>query len=127
MLKEISPFQWIFIGKIDAEAEAPILQPPDMKNWLIGKYPDARKDWKQEEKGTTEDEMIGWHHQLNGCEFEQTLGDSEGQWSLVHCSPWDRKEPDMTKQLNNNSNKNAQFPCPYFKYSYNLTSLQLDS
>ena len=61
---------WIFIGRTDAEDEAPILWPPDMKNWLIGKDPDAGKDWRQEEKGTTEDEMVGWHHQLNGHEFE---------------------------------------------------------
>ena len=61
---------WIFTGRTDAEAEAPILWPPDMKNWLIGKDPDARKDWRQEEKGMTEDEMVAWHHQLNGHEFE---------------------------------------------------------
>ena len=70
---------WIFIGRTDAEAEAPILWPPDANNWFIGKDPDAGKDWRQEEKGTTEDEMIGWHHQLNGHEFEKALGDSEGQ------------------------------------------------
>ena len=61
---------WTFIGRIDSEAEAPILWPPDAKNWLIGKNPDAGKDWGQEEKGTTEDKTVGWHHQLNGCEFE---------------------------------------------------------
>ena len=70
---------WIFIGRTDAEAEAPILWPPDANSWFIGKDPDAGKDWRQEEKGTTEDEMIGWHHQLNGHEFEKALGDSEGQ------------------------------------------------
>ena len=69
-------------------SEAPILQPPDVKNWLIGKDPDAGKDWGQEEKGTAEDEMVGWHHQHNGHEFEQTLGDSEGQGSLLCCTPW---------------------------------------
>ena len=65
---------------------------PDVKNWLIGKDPDAGKHWGQEEKGTTEDEMVGWHHQLNGHEFEQTLGDSEGQGILVCCSSWGRKK-----------------------------------
>ena len=70
---------WIFIGRTDAEAEAPTFWPPDTKSRLIGKDPDARKDWGQEEKGATEDEMVGWHHQLNGHEFEQTLRDSEGQ------------------------------------------------
>ena len=101
--KEIKPVNakedqhWIFIGKTDAEAEAPILWPPDEKDWLIGKDPDAGKDWRQKEKGTTEDEMIGWHHQLNGHEFEQTPGDSEGQGSLVCYSPWGHKESDMTE------------------------------
>ena len=79
---------WIFIGRTDAEAEAPILWPPDAKSWFIVKDPDAGKDRGQEEKRVTEDEMIGWHHQLNGHEFEQTLGDSEGQGSLACCSPW---------------------------------------
>ena len=69
---------WIFIGRTDAKAEAPILWPPEMKSRLVGKDPDAGKDWGQEEEGTTEDEMVGWHHGLNGHEFEQTLGDSEG-------------------------------------------------
>ena len=68
-----------WIGRTDAEAEAPIIWPLDAKNWLIGKDPDAEKDWRQEEKGTTEDEAVGWHHQLNGHEFEQTLGDDGGQ------------------------------------------------
>ena len=70
---------WLFIGRIDAEAEAPILWPPEAKSQLIGKDPDAGKDWGQEEKGVTEDEMVGWHHWLNGHEFEQAPGDSEGQ------------------------------------------------
>ena len=73
----------IFIGRTDAETEAPILWPPDAKSWLAGKDPDAGKDWGQEEKGVTEVEMVGWHHWLNGHEFEQTLGDSEGQGSLA--------------------------------------------
>ena len=98
--KENQP--WIFIGRTDAEAEAPILWPPDTKNQLIGKDPDAGKDGKQEEKGTTENEMAGWHHWLSGCEFEQTPGDGEGQGSLACCSPWGRTELDTTELLNNN-------------------------
>ena len=100
--KEIKPINpkgnqpWLFTGRTDAEVETPILWPPDVKTWLIGKDPDAGKEWRQEEKGMTEDEMVGWHHQLNGQEFEQTPGDSEGQASLVCCSPWGRKELDMT-------------------------------
>ena len=96
--KEIKPvdpegnWPWIFIGRTDAEAEAPIPWPPDAKSRLIGKDPDAGKDWGQEEKWVTEDEMIGWHYRLNGHEFEQTLGDSEEQGSLVSCSSWGRKE-----------------------------------
>ena len=70
---------WIFIGRTDAEAEAPILWPPDAKNWLIGKDPDAGKDWRQEEKGMTEDEVVEWHHRLDGHEFEQALGAGDGQ------------------------------------------------
>ena len=96
--KEIQPVDskgnqsWIFIGRTDAEAEAPIFWPPDAKNWLLGKDPDAGKDWRQEEKGMTEDEMVGWHHWLDGHEFEQALGVRDGQGSLVCCSPWDHKE-----------------------------------
>ena len=81
---------WIFTGRTDAEA--PILQPPDAKSQLIWKDPDAGKDWRQEEKRMTEDEMVGWHHQLNGHEFEKTLGDSEGQGSLVCYSPLCRSQ-----------------------------------
>ena len=91
---------WVFIGRTDVEAEAPILWPPDAKNWLTGKDPDAGKDWRQEEKGMTEDEMVGWHHWLNGHEFEQALGIGDGQGSRVCCSPWGRKESDMTEWLN---------------------------
>ena len=87
--------QWIFIGRTDAKAEAPILWPLDVKSQLIKKEPDAGKDWGQE-KGATEDKMVGWHHQLNGHEFEQTLGDSGGQESLACCSPRGPKESDMT-------------------------------
>ena len=91
---------WIFIGRTDAEAETPILWSPDVKNWLIGKDPDAGKDWRQEEKGLTEDEMVGWHHQLNGHKFEQGPGAGDGQGSLACCSPWGHKESDMTEWLN---------------------------
>ena len=92
--KEIKPVHpkgnqsWMFIGRSDAEAEAPIFWPPDAKNWLIGKDPDAGKDWRWEEKGMTEDEMVGWHHQLDGREFEQTPRDSEGQGNRACCSQW---------------------------------------
>ena len=79
---------WIFIGGTDAEAETPILWPPDVKNWLIWKDPDPGKDWRWEEKGMTEDEMVGWHHWLNGHEFEWALRVGEGQRSLGCCSPW---------------------------------------
>ena len=91
--KEIHPVHpkadpsWVFIGRTDAEAETPILWPPDAKSWLIGKDPDAGQDWRQEEKGMTEDEMVGWHHWLYGHEFGQALGVGDGQGSLVGCSP----------------------------------------
>ena len=89
---------WIFIGGTDAEAEAPIL---DEKHRLIGKDPDAGKDWRQKKKGVKEDEMVGWHHWLNGHEFEQTPGDGEGQRSLACYSPWGRKDSNTTYRLNN--------------------------
>ena len=88
---------WVFIGRIDLEAETPILWPPDAKSWLIGKDPDVGKDWGQEEKGTTEDEMVGWHHWLNGHEFRWTPGASDGEGGLVCCSSCGRKEFDMTE------------------------------
>ena len=91
---------WIFIGRTDSEAETPILWPPDAKSWFIWKDPGAGKDWGQEEKGTTEDEMVGWHHQLYGHEFEQALGIGDGQGSLVCCSPCGHKELDKTERLN---------------------------
>ena len=79
--------------------ETPVLWPPDSKNWLIGKDPDAGKDWRREEKGTTEDEVVGWHHRLDEREFEQALGVSDGQRSLLCCSPWGAKESDVTEHL----------------------------
>ena len=104
--KEIQPVHpkgdqsWIFIGKTDAEAEAPILWPPDAKNWLIRKDPGAGKDSRQDEKRTPEDEMVGWHHWLDGCEFEQATEVGDRQESLVCCSPWGLKESDTTDWLN---------------------------
>ena len=83
---------WLLTGRSVSEAEAPILCPLDMKSWLIGKDPDAGKDWGQEEKEVTEDEMFGWHHELSGHDFEQALGDSEEKGSLACCSPWSCKE-----------------------------------
>ena len=91
---------WIFIGRTDAEAEAPVILPPDPKSQLIGKDPDAGKGWRQEEKGMTVDKMVGLHHWLDGCEFEQALGVGDGQGSLAFHSPLDRKESDTTEQLN---------------------------
>ena len=92
---------WIFIGRTDAEVEAPIIWPPDVNSWFIRKDPDAEKDGGQEEKEATKDEMVGCHCWLNGHEFEQSLGDSEGQGSLMCCSPWGRRESDPTEWLNN--------------------------
>ena len=106
--KEIKPVHpkgnesWMFIGRIDAEAETPIPWPSDAQNRLIGKDPVTWKDWRKEEKGTTEDEMVGWHHWLNGHEFAQAPGAGEGQGSLACCSPWGHNESDMTERLNNN-------------------------
>ena len=104
--KEIKPVNpkgnqsWIFIGRTDAEPETPILWPPDVKIWLIREDPDAGKDWRQEEKGTTEEKMVGWHHWLKGHEFEQAPGVGDGQGSLVCCSLWGCKESDKTERLN---------------------------
>ena len=91
---------WIFIGRTNAKAEALVLWPSYAKNWLIGKDPDAGKDQRWEEKGTTEDEMVGWHHWLDGHEFEKAPGVGDGQGSLACCSPWGRKESGTTEQLN---------------------------
>ena len=105
--KEIKPVHpkgnqsWIFIGRTDAEAEAPILWPLDLKNWFIGKDPDAGKEWRQEEKGTIEDEMVGWHYLLDGHDFEQALGVGDGRGSLACFSPWcQRVRYDWATELN---------------------------
>ena len=104
--KEIQPVHpkgdqsWVFIGRTDVEAETPILWPLDAKNWLIWKDPDAGKDWWQEEKGMTEDEMVEWHHWLNGHRFGWTKGVGDGQGGLACCSSWGRKELDTTEWLN---------------------------
>ena len=104
--KEIQPVHskgdqsWVVFGRNDAEAETPVLWPPHAKSWLIGKDPDAERDWGQEEKGTTEGEMAGWHHQLHGCESEWTPGVGDGQGGLVCCDSWGHKDSDMTERLN---------------------------
>ena len=114
--KEIEPVNpkgnqpWIFVGRINAETEAPLLWLPDAKSWLNRENPDAGEGWRQK-KGTGEDEMVGWHHWLNGHEFEQTQGDSEGQRSLAYCSPWGCKESDMIERLNNNYCYTQIFNC----------------
>ena len=103
--KEIKPVNpkgnksWIFIGRTDAEAAASVLWPPDVKNCLVGKDPDSGKDWRREEKGLTEDEMVGWHHWFDGHDCERTPGVGDRQVSLACCSPWGLKESDMTEQL----------------------------
>ena len=104
--KEIQPVHskgdqsWVFIGRTDIEAETPILWPPNAKSWLIWKDPDAGKDWGREEKGTTKDEMVGWHHRLNGHGFVWTLGVGDGQGGLACCGSWSHKESDTTERLN---------------------------
>ena len=91
---------WVFIGRTDVEAETPILWPPDAKSWLIWQDPDAGKYWGQEEKGTTEDEMAGWHHLLDGHGFGWTLGVGDGQGGPECCGSWGQKESDTTERLN---------------------------
>ena len=111
--KEIQPVHpkgdqfWVSIGRTAVEAETPILWPPDVKNWLILKDPDAGKDWGQD-KGVAEDEMVGWHHQLNGHEFEQALGNGDGPGGLVCCSPWSWKESDRTEETELNWERDDQ-------------------
>ena len=103
--KEIQPVHskgdqpWVFFGRNDAKVETPVLWPPHAKSWLIGKDSDAGRDWGQEEKGTTEDEMTGWHHRLDGLEFEWTPGDGNGQGGLACCDSWGRKESDTAEWL----------------------------
>ena len=124
--KEIKPVHpkgnqsWIFIGRTDAEAETPVFWLSDEKNWLIWKDPDAGKDWRQEEKGTTEDEMAGLHYQLNGHEFEQAPEDGDGQGSMACCSPWDCKELDTAEWLNWTELKNVNFHLYYYLQSFIL-------
>ena len=118
--KEIHPvhskgdWSWVFFGRNDAEAETPILWPPDVKSWLIRKDSDAGRDWGQEEKGTTEDEMAGWHHQLDGHEFEWSPGVGGGQGGLVCCDSWGCKESDTTEQLNWTELASNVFSAPSF-------------
>ena len=119
ILKEISPG---FFGRTDAKAETPILWPPHVKSWLIGKDPDAGRDWGQEEKLTTEDEMAGWHHWLDGHEFGWTPGVGDGQRGLVCCNSWGHKELDTTEWLNWTGLKHSvsfirQFYFQFFKES----------
>ena len=131
--KEIQPVHpkenqsWIFTGRTDAKAEAPIFWPPDAKNWLIEKDPDAGKDWRQEEKRMTEDEMVGWHHWLNGHEFEQASGVGDGQGGLVCYSPWGCNESDTAELLNwsdrtEGETKHWGLPKQYFS-NYNVLFL----
>ena len=116
--KEIQPVHpkgnqsWVFIGRTDVEAGTPMFWPPHAKSWLIGKDPDAGKDWGQE-KGMTEDEMVGWHHRLNGYGFRWTPGVDDGQGGLACCGSWDHKESDMTEQLNwtELASELCSFPC----------------
>ena len=91
---------WVFTGRTDVEAETPILWPPDVRSWFIGRDPDAGKHWGKGEKGTTEDEMAGWHHQLDGHGFGWTQGVGDGQGGPVCCGSWSRKESDTTERLN---------------------------
>ena len=123
--KEIQPVHpkgdqsWVFIGRNDAKAETPVLWIPHVKSWFIGKDSDARRDWGQEEKGTTEDEIAGWHHWLNGRESEWTPGVGDGQGGLACCNSWDHKESDTTERLNWNSPLlpiNLNHPSDFFSF-----------
>ena len=129
--KEIKPVilqgnqSWIFIGRTDAEAETPIFWSLDTKNWFLRNDPNAGKDWRQEDKGTTEDEMVGWHHQLDGNDFEQALGVGDGQGRLVCCSPWHCKHSDIIEWLNLSELKNCFDLLKYFKQSFHILYLIL--
>ena len=117
---------WVFFGRNDAEAETPVLWPPHVKSWLIGRDSDAGRDWGQEEKRTTEDEMAGWHHRLDGHEFEWTPGVGDRQGGLACCSSWGRKDLDMTEWLNwteLNGTVHSIIPITYDPV-INFTSLQ---
>ena len=114
----------IFIGRTDTEAEVPILWPPDEKSQLIERDLAAWKDWRQEEKAATEDGMVGWHHRLNGYEFEQTPGDTERQGSLVCYSPWNPKESKMTEWLNNNKHTHQSSFLVSFEHPLTPPTLQ---
>ena len=122
--KEIQPVHlkgnqsWIFIGRTDAEAEIPVLWPPDAKNWLTGKDPDSGKDWGQKEKRMTEDEMVGWHHWLNGRGFGWTPRVGDGQGGLGCCGSWGRKESDMTEGLN-------WYWCPWWQNYNRVITVQV--
>ena len=128
--KEIQPVHpkgnqsWIFIGRTDAEAEVPTLWPPDVKSWFIWKDLDAGKGWRQKEKGATKDEKAGWHHWLTGHELEQTLGDGEGQGSLVCCSPRGCKDLDTTKWLNSKEILCSKLRLIYWCRFWNMLSTQ---
>ena len=118
--KEIIPFyvkgnkHWILVGRTDAEVEALILCPPDAKSWLIGKDSDAEKDWRWEEKGMTKDEIVGWHHQLYGHEFEQAPGVDDGQGNMVSCSSWNRRvRHDWMTKMKYMTQKILKFCSPY--------------
>ena len=113
---------WVFFGGNDAKAGTPVLWPPHAKSWLIGKDSDAGRDWGQEEKGTTEDEMAGWHPRLDGREFSWTPGDGDGQGGLVCCDSWGLKESDMTEWLNWNELKHSIRCIFYQLYSLFTTS-----
>ena len=126
-IKPVNPKEnhpWIFTRKTEAEAEAPVVWPPDVKNQLIGKDPEAGKDWRQKEKGVTGNEMVGWHHQLKRQEPEKTMGDSEGQKILACCSSWGCKELDRTQQLNNIKCVSVQFSCSVMSDSLRPHGLQ---
>ena len=117
---------WVFIGRTEVEAETPVIWPPDVKSWFIGKDPDAGKDWRQEEKGMTEDEMVGWHHWLNGHVFGWTPGVGDGQGDLVCCGSWGRKESDPTEWLNWTELRCLSLCMEIFIHKHTLEILSID-